>query len=51
MKTNLYVELTVNNKEFRFYVPVNTTADELQQATDELAHLLSYSPREPNLFE
>lgn len=51
MKTNLCVELTINSKDFKFYVPVDTTAVELQQAMDELAHMLSYSLRQPDLFD
>ena len=51
MKTKLCVELTVNNKDFKFYVPVDTTTGELDQAMGQLAHMLSYSLREPNLFE
>lgn len=51
MKTNLCVELTIDGKDFKFYVPVDTTAAELEQAMGQLAHMLSYSLREPDLFE
>ena len=51
MKTNLCVELTINSKDFKFYVPVDTTAAELEQAMEQLAHMLRYSLREPDLFE
>jgi hypothetical protein len=51
MKTNLCVELTINSKDFKFYVPVDTTAAELEQAMEQLAHMLSYSLRESDIFD
>lgn len=51
MKTKLYVEITVNNKEFKFYVPVDTSANELKQAMDQLSEILNFSLREQDLFE
>jgi hypothetical protein len=32
-------------------VPVDTTAAELEQAMEQLAHMLSYSLREPDIFD
>lgn len=51
MKTNLCVELTINNKDFKFYVPVDTSANELKQAMDQLSEMLNFSLREQDLFE
>lgn len=51
MKTNLCVELTINNKDFKFCVPVDTSANELKQAMDQLSEILNFSLREQDLFE